>query len=60
VLAAVTRRIGRAPLYARVDLIRDDAGEPRVLELEMTEPSLFFRHAPGSATRLADAIVARL
>lgn len=60
VLSAVTRRIGRAPLYARVDLIRDDAGQPRVLELEMTEPSLFFRHAPGSAGRLADAILEML
>ena len=30
-------------LYARVDLIRDAAGEPRLLELELTEPSLFFR-----------------
>ena len=58
VLAAVTRRTGRAPLYARVDLIRDDAGRPCVLELELTEPSLFFRHAPGSAGRLADAILA--
>jgi hypothetical protein len=48
------------PLYARVDLIRDDTGQPRVLELEMTEPSLFFRHAPGSAGRLADAVLARL
>jgi hypothetical protein len=56
VLSAVTKRLGRAPLYARVDLIRDDTGAPRVLELELTEPSLFFRHAPGSAARLADAI----
>jgi O-ureido-D-serine cyclo-ligase len=60
VLSAVTKRLGRAPLYARVDLIRDDAGQPRVLELEMTEPSLFFRHSPGSAGRLVEAIAAAL
>jgi O-ureido-D-serine cyclo-ligase len=46
-------------LYARVDLIHDDDGAPRVLELELTEPSLFFGHAPGSADRFARVIVER-
>ncbi len=41
------------PLYARVDLIRSDGGAPCVLELELTEPSLFFAHAPAAAMRLA-------
>jgi hypothetical protein len=40
-----------APLYARIDLIRDAAGAPTLLELELTEPSLFFAHAPGAAER---------
>lgn len=39
--------------YARVDLIRDDTGNPRLLELELTEPSLFFAQAPGSVERFA-------
>ena len=47
------------PLYARVDLIRDDAGHPRVLELELVEPSLFFDHAPGAAARFARHVLAR-
>lgn len=47
-------------LYARVDLIRGAAGEPRLLELELTEPSLFFAHAAGSAARLVRATLARL
>ena len=47
------------PLYARVDLIRGDHGAPVVLELELTEPSLFFAQAAGSADRLAAAIIAR-
>ena len=47
------------PLYARVDLIRGNDGGPVVLELELTEPSLFLAHAPGSADRLATAIIAR-
>jgi glutathione synthase/RimK-type ligase-like ATP-grasp enzyme len=45
------------PLYARVDLIRDDAGAPRLLELELTEPSLFFSHAAESAERFTAAVL---
>jgi glutathione synthase/RimK-type ligase-like ATP-grasp enzyme len=45
------------PLYARVDLIRDAEGAPVLLELELTEPSLFFAHAPGSAERFARALL---
>lgn len=40
------------PVYARIDLIRDQDGAPVVLELELTEPSLFLAHAPGAAERL--------
>lgn len=47
------------PAYARVDLIRDAAGAPVLLELELTEPSLFFDHAPGSAQRFAECLLAR-
>lgn len=49
-----------APAYARIDLIRDDANVPVVLELELTEPSLFLAHAPGAADRLARHLVQRL
>jgi len=47
-------------LYARVDLARDEGGNPLLLELELVEPTLFLRDAPGAADRLADALVARL
>ena len=57
--AFVRERFGR-PLYARVDVLRDAAGLPAVLELELIEPSLFLDHAPGSAQALARAIVSRL
>ena len=43
-------------LYARVDLIHDANGAPRVLELELTEPSLFFAQSPGAAARFAAAL----
>jgi len=55
--AALAAAPGDAPLlYARVDLIPDDAGAPRVLELELCEPSLFLSHGEGAADRLAAAI----
>ena len=47
-------------LYARVDMIPGPDGEPLLAELELTEPTLFLLEAPGSADRLADAILARL
>jgi O-ureido-D-serine cyclo-ligase len=46
-------------LYARVDLIRDDDGAPRLLELELVEPSVFAAHADGVAERFAQAIMQR-
>lgn len=56
-LAALPRTRGLA--YARVDLIRADDGSPRVLELELVEPSLFLAHAEGAAERFAQALLAR-
>jgi glutathione synthase/RimK-type ligase-like ATP-grasp enzyme len=48
-----------APLYARIDLIREGTGRPVLLELELTEPSLYFGQAPGSAARFAEALLSR-
>lgn len=45
-------------LYARVDLLRDESGAPVLLELELTEPSLFFPFAPGSVERFVAALQA--
>ncbi len=47
-------------LYARTDFLRNDDGELRLIELELVEPSLFFRHAPHAAERLADALLQRI
>jgi glutathione synthase/RimK-type ligase-like ATP-grasp enzyme len=44
-------------LYARVDLIQDPHGSPTLLELELTEPSLFFAFDAEAADRFADAIL---
>jgi glutathione synthase/RimK-type ligase-like ATP-grasp enzyme len=48
------------PLYARVDLVRDAAGQPRLMELELVEPDLYLDLAPdagaGFAARLAERL----
>lgn len=48
-----------ASLYARVDMVTAGRG-PMLMELEMIEPELFLPLAPGSAERLAEAVVRRL
>jgi hypothetical protein len=47
-------------LYARVDLIRDDRNDVRVMELELIEPALYLYLCPEAAQSLADAIVRRV
>jgi glutathione synthase/RimK-type ligase-like ATP-grasp enzyme len=48
------------PLYARIDLIQDAEGRPVLLELELSEPSLFLPQAPGAAATLVRAVEAEL
>jgi len=47
-------------LYARVDLLPGPDGGPVLVEIELTEPSLFLTAVPGSADRLAAAVRAAL
>jgi hypothetical protein len=56
---AVLGEAGRDLLYARVDFLLDDTARPNLTELEAVEPSLFLRHCPAAAERLADAITRR-
>lgn len=48
------------PLYARVDLVPGDDGQPLLGELELIEPELFLDMADGSAEMFATAILARV
>ena len=57
VIAEVSARFGQ-PLYARVDLLADEQGEPLLLELEAVEPNLYMAHAEGACERLARAVLA--
>jgi glutathione synthase/RimK-type ligase-like ATP-grasp enzyme len=49
-----------ACLYARVDMLRDEKGVMRLMELELTEPSLFFKFAPDNGAMFAAAVRAWL
>lgn len=46
-------------LYARCDLVRGDDGAPRVMELELAEPSLFLDRSPEALDRLVRGLLAR-
>jgi hypothetical protein len=49
-----------APLYARVDMLRDAEGQFCLMELEAIEPSLFLGHAPDGGASFAAAIRSRM
>lgn len=51
--------LSETPLYARVDVVRQD-GVDYLMELELTEPSLFLSMKDGSAALLARAIADRI
>ena len=54
------------PLYARVDLLRGNDDELKLIELEMIEPYLYLSHSTGTeknntgAQKLASALIKKL
>jgi hypothetical protein len=62
VLAAVPTSLDGSDFlaYARVDLVTDADGTSRLIELELTEPSLFLDHAEHGAEQLVDAVATRV
>ena len=49
-------KIEPRPSYARIDWVRDAAGRPMLMEMELLEPELWFRQYPKAAKALARAI----
>ena len=43
-------------VYARVDMVADDAGDYRIMELELIEPALWLQHAPDGGAGFASAV----
>lgn len=58
-LAAV-RAVGHELLYARIDAASDPDGAPVLMELELIEPSLFFRQGPRALEQLVAGLRLRL
>lgn len=57
-LKFIADRFDTTPLACRVDMVRH-RGAATILELEAIEPSLYLAQEPGSAERLARAMIAR-
>lgn len=49
-----------APLFARVDMLLPATGPRSLMEVEVLEPELFVRFAPGAEQRFAELLLARL
>jgi glutathione synthase/RimK-type ligase-like ATP-grasp enzyme len=52
ILAEVDEKL----LYARVDLVRDLDGAPRLMELELVEPDLYLEHDPDGGAGFVEAV----
>ena len=48
--------VAPTPLYARIDFVREAAGDFEVMELELIEPSLYLRTDPEAPGRFARAV----
>jgi glutathione synthase/RimK-type ligase-like ATP-grasp enzyme len=54
------RALGAAPAkatYARVDIVPDDEGTLRIMELELIEPALFLDHAPDGGAAFTRSVL---
>lgn len=54
------RALAAAPAratYARVDIVPDDEGTLRIMELELIEPALFLDHAPDAGASFVRAVL---
>ena len=43
-------------VYARVDMVADDEGRLRIMELELIEPALWLQHAPDGGAAFTSAV----
>ncbi len=63
-IATATRALlatpGETPLYARVDMLRGEAGDLLLMELELVEPFLYPLQGPELGDRLYQAVKRRL
>jgi hypothetical protein len=43
--------------YARVDMVPDDEGTLRIMELELIEPALFLEHSPDGGAAFVNSVL---
>ncbi|MEQ8903713.1 hypothetical protein [Ekhidna sp.] len=53
---AAVKACENTPLYARVDIVNDNNGNPAVSELELVEPEMWFRKNAKAAEMLAEKV----
>ena len=60
VAETAVRDLASKILYARVDLMYELDGSPKLSELELIEPSLYFDFSPAATERFAGAILGQV
>ena len=53
VIRFLVNKFGVTPLYARIDMVTNIDGVPEIMEVELTEPSLYLHVGEGSPERAA-------
>ena len=53
VIKFLVNKFGTAPLYARIDMVTNIDGVPEIMEVELTEPSLYLHLGDDSPARAA-------
>ena len=56
VMKFLINKFGVTPLYARIDMVTNIDGVPEIMEVELTEPSLYLHLDAGSPERAATAL----
>ena len=56
VMKFLMNKFGVTPLYARIDMVTNSDGVPEIMEVELTEPSLYLHLDAGSPERAATAL----
>ena len=56
VMKFLMKKFGVTPLYARIDMVNNIDGVPEIMEVELTEPSLYLHLDAGSPERAATAL----
>jgi len=56
VITFLSKKFGATPLYARIDMVTNIDGVPEIMEVELTEPSLYLHLGDDSPARAATVL----